>query len=318
MKIIRDIETIDKSYKGAVIVLGNFDGFHLGHRAIIAHAATVAKAEKRPLALMSFEPHPKEFLGNLLSKEPYKNMRIYSLRSKLLVAGELGVECVFLMRFNEKFAGLGAEEFIREVLVKKLSAKHVITGENFCFGKNRSGDKNLLAKFAGELGFGYTAHSQIYANDGAVISSSLIRDLLAHGKVREASSLLGRSYHISGRVQHGEKRGSQLGFPTANISLGRKLFLPKYGVYATRVQLENKIYNAVANLGVKPTFGNYAPNLEVHLFDTNENLYGKRLCVEFVDFIRDEQKFSALDELKTQIDIDCVAATKILSFEFRV
>jgi len=306
MQIIRDIEKLGETHKNAVIALGNFDGFHLGHRAIIAHAAEIAKAKNLPLTLMSFEPHPREFFA-----KDKAGLRIYDLRSKLAIAKEQGVEKVFLLRFDTDFASLSAEEFIRDVLVKKLSAKHIITGENFCFGKDRKGDKDFLAKFAEELGFAYTAHPHIEDESGKAVSSSAIRDFLAQGDLESANKLLVKKYHIQGRVKHGEKRGKTIGFPTANLSLN-KLFLPKFGVYAVRVFVDGVNYNAVANLGVKPTFGVFAPLLEVHIFDFSGDIYGKKICVEFIDFIRPEQKFSSFDELKVQIGKDVKTAKQIL------
>lgn len=310
MKIFRDLSHIPEEYKNCVVTLGNFDGLHLGHRAIINQAKTIAAAEKSPLALMTFEPHPREYFAR---EKTGNGIRIMSLRSKLESIKSLGVECVFLMRFNAALTNCSAHDFIKNILIGKLQARHVITGENFYFGKNRSGDKNLMAQQAGEFGFGYTAAKQVTGVDGEIISSSKIRNLLSHGKMDEAGKLLGSLYHISGRVKHGEGRGHKLGFPTANIALG-KLFLPCYGVYAVRVKIEGEstFRNAVANLGVKPTFGISAPLLEVHLFDYENDLYGKRLCVEFIEFIRAEQKFVSLDELKKQISLDCETAKQIL------
>lgn len=310
MKIFRDLAKVPAKYKHAVITLGNFDGVHLGHRAIISEAKTIANRKKSPLALMTFEPHPREFFSKENNKE---GMRIYSLRSKLIAIKSLGVESVFLVRFNERFTNLNAHDFIKNILVDSLQTQHVITGENFYFGKNRSGDKDLMIREAAAHSFNYTACPQVIGEDGNNISSSNIRSLLRTGDIKKAAVLLGRSYHISGRVKHGEGRGRTIGFPTANIMLG-KLFLPRYGVYAVRVQIEgqNETYNAVANLGKKPTFGINAPLLEVHLFGTTQNLYGKRICVEFIEFIRDEQKFPSLDELKKQIAIDCEKAKEIM------
>ena len=309
MKITRDVQNVSSDYQNAVIALGNFDGFHLGHRAIIAHAKAIAEAKNCPLALMTFEPHPRVFLG----KEPAKNLRIYSLRSKLVTAQELGMDIMFLIRFNAKFADLRAKDFIREILAKNLKVRHIITGENFCFGKNRQGDNQFLASKAAELGFGYTTHPQITDLKGNAISSSVIREFLANGEVKKATQLIGKPYHIEGRIKNGERNGRKIGFPTANISLA-KLFLPRFGVYAIRAQIEgqNAIYNGVANLGIKPSIGNFSPNLEVHLFDFAQDIYGKHLCVEFVDFIREEQKFASLDLLKKQIENDCVVARSSL------
>jgi riboflavin kinase/FMN adenylyltransferase len=315
VKIIRDIVDEDKNYQNAVVALGNFDGFHLGHRSIIADAKEIAKTTTGnfPLGVMSFEPHPRFFF----KKE--NNLKIYNMRDKLLVMKELEVDFVFMMRFNQEFANLSAHNFIHELLVKKLHVKHIVTGENFCFGKNRIGNNDLLAKEAAALGFGYTAHKQVCTANGEPISSSAIREFLAQGEVQKAANLLGKPYHITGRVQHGEKRGQTIGFPTANVSL-EKLFLPCFGVYAVRAKIEGKTktYDGIANLGIKPTFGNYAPCLEVHLFNTKQNLYGKRLVVEFVSFIRREQKFTSIAELKIQIENDSKQAKKVLNLENEV
>lgn len=310
MKIFRDITEISEEYQNAVIVLGNFDGFHLGHRSIIDEAKAIATVKKLPLALMTFEPHPREFLAKEKTAE---GLRIYNLRSKLFQIKSLGIESIFLVRFNEQFANLSADEFIKNILVDKLQVRHVITGENFYFGKNRQGDKNLLASYAENYGFKYLPCSNIRDENDTIISSSLVRELLKNGQVTRVAKLLGQPYHIISRVIHGEGRGHKLGFPTANISL-KKLFIPRYGVYAVRARVdgEDKIYNAVANLGIKPTFGINAPLLEVHLFDVQLNLYGKKLCVEFVEFIRGEKKFLSLNDLKAQIVVDCAKAKSLL------
>lgn len=310
MKIFRDLDKIPAAYKHAVIALGNFDGLHIGHRAILAKARDIAQAAGLPLAVMTFEPHPREFFSK---DKSLPKLRIYSLRSKLLAIKSLGVECVFLMRFNKKLTGINAHDFIREILVGKLQARYIITGDNFYFGKDRQGDKNLLEQEAGYLNFHYIAHPQIVDKNYNPVSSSNIRLLLSEGKIEEAEALLGQPYHIEGMVKHGQRRGHTLGFPTANISLS-KLFPPLYGVYAVRVKIDgqDKIYNAVANLGIKPTFGVNEPILEAHLFDTSQNLYGKRLCVEFMEFIRKEKKFLSLDDLKKQIIMDCDTARDIL------
>lgn len=304
MKIFRDLDKIPHKYKGAVITLGNFDGLHLGHRKIIEQAKKIAKDKVLPLAVMTFEPHPKEFFN----KEK-KKIRIHSLRQKLLVMKSLGVECIFLMRFNKKLTDLSPFDFIEDILVKKLHARYVITGENFCFGRNRQGDKNLLQYESVKFNFGYQAIEHVEDGVGNIVSSSGIRQFLAGGDIKKASKLLGHPYTIIGHVKRGEGRGGIIGFPTANISFGR-LFIPRHGVYAVRVTIEgkDKIYNAIANIGTKPTFGINEPLLEVHLFDLNEDLYGKILQVEFLEFIRDEQKFLSVDELKKQILTDCEKA----------
>lgn len=311
VKIFRDLSQIPEKYKNAVITLGNFDGLHLGHRAIISKAKTIAEKEECALALMTFEPHPREFFAKESSKE---GIRIYNLRSKLAIIKSLGVECVFLTRFNNRLTNLSAHDFIKNILVDMLSARHIITGENFYFGKNRSGDRQLMAREAMALSFGYTACPQVTDENDNTISSSAIRKLLKQGDMKKVALLLNRPYQINGRVQRGEGRGKTIGFPTANLALD-KLFLPRYGVYGVRARIEgtDKIYIAVANLGTKPTFGINAPLLEVHLFDITQNLYGKRIYIEFIEFIRDEQKFSSLSDLKGQIARDSEVAKEITS-----
>lgn len=302
MKIFRDLAQADTAYKNAVIALGNFDGLHLGHRAIIARAQHIAQAVRRPLALMTFEPHPREVLG--AKSAPH---RIYSLRGKLETAKALGVEAVFLMRFTTAFSTLPADAFIDTILHGQLDAHHIVTGENFYFGKGRGGDKVLLEQKTTQLGIGYTALPPVLDRVGRVISSSAVRTLLGESKVREAGELLGAPYHISGHVVHGEGRGRTLDMPTANIGLD-KLFLPRFGVYAARATVAGVRYKAVASLGVKPTFGQHAPLLEAHLFDTAQDMYGKRMTVELLEFIRPEETFTSAEALKIRMTEDCTVA----------
>lgn len=304
MKLTRDLANAPKN---AVIALGNFDGLHVGHRAIIAQAGRIADEKKRPLALMTFEPHPREVLAK--NAPP---LRIYSLRSKLAVIESLGVEWVFLLRFNAAFAATSAADFIHNILHKNLGAAHIVTGENFYFGQGRSGNKTLLENETAALGFGYTALPPVTGADGQMVSSSTIRTLLGEGNVAAAGALLGAPYHISGHVQRGEGRGKGLGFPTINLSLG-KLYRPRYGVYAVRATIDGKHYDGAASLGVKPTFGEFLPLLEVFLFDTSEQLYGKRADITFVDFIRPELAFDDVESLKTQMARDCEVVKTILS-----
>ncbi|MEZ5690103.1 MAG: bifunctional riboflavin kinase/FAD synthetase [Rickettsiales bacterium] len=314
MKIFRDISAIPEKYKNSVVVLGNFDGLHLGHRSIIEKARKIADSRNIPLTLMSFEPHPKEFLQKLKGNNrelAQEKIRIFNVRSKLSVIKSLNVEAIFLVRFNKEFSALRADEFIKDIIVNKLNAAYVITGQNFYFGKNRQGDKNLLAEKAALFGFQYEDCPQIMDDKNNIISSSAIRDLLNGGEVKKANKLLGQPYHIGGRVIQGNQQGRGLGFPTANIKIDN-LFIPLKGVYAVKAHIYDKNssgryvkYNAIANIGIKPTFGISKPVLEIHVPDININLYGKFICAEFIDFIREEKKFSSLEELKKQIAKDC-------------
>lgn len=311
MNIFRDISAIPPQYRDSVVVLGNFDGFHLGHRSILTDAQKIAAEEKLPLAVMTFEPHPREFFA---TKKAPNGLRISNLHSKLAQFAAFDVDYVLLARFNQSLADMSAEDFITNILVSKLQARYVITGDNFCFGKGRKGDKHLLASFALKHGFEYIACGHTEDENGVTISSSAVRNLLKDGNIKKVNALLGMPYNINGRVKHGESRGKTLGFPTANIGLN-KLFIPRYGVYAVKISIEGEReeFLGIANIGVKPTFGVSEPLLEVNIFELEKNLYGKRICVEFIDFIRDEKKFGSLEELKNQITLDCDMAKKILN-----
>jgi len=309
MQIIRDFSALTPKHKGAVVALGNFDGVHLGHRAILQNAIALAKQYNVPAAVMTFEPHPREFFA-----KDGKKLRITSFHSKVQSFADMGIELLFLVRFNARFASLSPESFVTDVLHRDLEAKHIVTGYNFAFGKNRGGDTAFLKMQAERLGFRFTACDAVQDTAGATISSSAIRECLAKGDIKKASALLGRPYSIDGKVRHGQQKGRELGFPTANLSLGR-LFAPRYGVYAVRFTAETQPhhqYTGVANLGIRPTFDLTEPLLEVHGFDMNRQLYGERITVELVEFLRDEQRFENIESLKSQIAKDCQHARSLL------
>lgn len=306
MNIIRDLAHCPSSCKGAVIALGNFDGVHLGHQSILAECVGLAKAHNAPAAVMTFEPHPRQFFS-----ASHQALRIYSLKQKIELLRDFGIGTLFMMRFNQALASTTADAFVEELLHKTLGVTHVVTGYNFAFGKGRAGNTQFLTEKARALNFGFTAHAQINTSTGKTISSSAIRAALTEGDTRTASAMLGRPYAISGHVLHGEKRGRTIGFPTLNLSLA-DLFKPRFGVYAARVVIDGARYNAVANLGIKPTFGTHAPLLEAHCFDFAREVYGKEARVQLVEFIREEQKFASLDALKHQIAKDGERAKELL------
>jgi riboflavin kinase / FMN adenylyltransferase len=307
MRIIRDLSACHEEFKGAVMALGNFDGVHLGHQAIFTHCVALARAERRPAAVMTFEPHPREFFSR-----DHAPMRIYPLRGKAMLIEECGIDALFVARFNKKLASTSAEDFIHHILHDSLRVQHVVTGYNFAFGKARQGNTAFMAQTAEKLGFGFTAHPPVLDAEGTTISSSGIRQLLLEGNVRKASAQLGRPYQISGRVRHGDKRGRTLGFPTANIALGR-LLKPKFGIYAVRLAVgrSNTWHNGVASLGIRPNFPT-DPLLEVHCFDVQRDLYGHRVRVELIEFIREEKKFADIEALKAQMAEDCAKAKSLL------
>ena len=308
MRIIRDFQSCPPESRNAAVALGNFDGVHLGHQSILNKAVSLAETENIPSAVMTFEPHPREFFA-----KDGKRLRISSFHDKVELFAGLGINTLFLVRFNARFASLSPTAFVDEVLCRELGVRHVVTGYNFAFGKGRAGDTAFLEAQAQQKGFGFTACPAVYSARGEAISSSAIRGFLTAGEVKKASALLGRPYTISGIVRRGQRNGHKLGFPTANVSL-RNLFTPRYGVYAVRFRIadDKGWHNGVANLGIKPTFGHTEPLLEVHGFDMNRDLYGQRISVELVEFIREERRFDGMEAVQIQIAADCGQARKIL------
>lgn len=308
MRIIRDLSGLPASCQHGVVALGNFDGVHLGHQAILNYARTLARTQHKPLAAMVFEPHPREFFNPAGPK-----LRIYPIRRKYELLRDAGIETLYALRFNDTLAKTNAAEFVSEILVRALAVDHVVTGYNFLFGHQRSGDKEFLNESAQRHGFQFTAHEPVCDALGTPVSSSRIREFLRAGDTASASTLLGRPYAICGRVRHGDKRGRQLGFPTANI-LAEGLFLPRFGVYAIAATLaDGSRHHGVANLGLRPSFDTQAPRLEAHLFDFNGDLYNQHISVELIAHLRDEQKFSALAELTAQITRDSESARNLFS-----
>jgi riboflavin kinase/FMN adenylyltransferase len=297
--------TIPPQATGArVLAIGNFDGVHLGHRALLERLVAEARRRGLPPAVMTFEPHPRELFAP--EQAP---ARLTSLREKLALLEGCGVEEVFLLHFSRKLAGLTAEEFIERVLVRGLAVRHLIIGDDFRFGKGRAGDFGML-QAAGQMhGFGVEAMHTIEIN-GERVSSSAVRDALGVGDLEHAARLLGRPYNISGRVVHGDKIGRKIGWPTANIQLKRKR-VALTGVFAATVSgLDKRHLPGAASLGVRPTLGQgLKPVLEVHLFDFDQQIYGAHVTVHLLHKLRDEMKFASFDELTAQIARD-VQATK--------
>lgn len=308
MRIIRHIEDIDDASRGASIAIGNFDGLHKGHHAVLATMQNHAEKLNAPRAIMTFEPHPRRFF-----RPDSPARKLYPLHHKLRLFQMLGIEVVYLLRFNAAFASLTASGFMQTILVDALNAKAVITGDDFCFGNQRSGNAQKLAAFAQETeSFAYQAVTAQKKED-VVYSSSTIRDYVRAGRVEDAASLLGRPYSIIGRVRKGAQLGRELGFPTANIMLP-DMCKPHYGVYAIRAILpDGTVHAGVANFGKRPTVDGATELLEVHLFDFSDGLYGLPIEVAFMAHLRGEQPFDSVDALKAQIAKDCDAARTILN-----
>jgi riboflavin kinase/FMN adenylyltransferase len=319
MRVFRHYEGLPPASQGSVIAIGNFDGVHRGHQAVIGDAVRRARANSHPSAVLTFEPHPRRFFRP--DTPPFLLTR---LRTKARVLAALGVDNLFVLRFNAALAAFSAEDFIDRILVEGLRASQVVVGYDFVFGKARRGNPDLLRDRLAARGIAAMVMPPVAAphaepdgdSEGLIYSSTGVRDALRAGDPRAAARLLGRPFEIEGRVRRGDARGRLLGFPTANIWLGDYL-RPALGVYAVKVRVDEVSAPAnltgVANLGLRPTFGGAEPRLEVHLFDFHGDLYGRRLAVELVDFLRPERKFEGIEALKAQIAADATAAKAALA-----
>jgi riboflavin kinase/FMN adenylyltransferase len=305
MRIFDDWRDLPPEARGASVALGNFDGVHLGHAKVIV-AAHAARPDA-PLAVLTFEPHPRAFFR---PDDPPCRLTLSEERAALL--GALGVRLIYELPFDHDFSMLSAEEFIAEVLARGIGARHLACGPDFAFGHRRGGDVALLAARAEALGIGLSIVPPLVDAEGP-ISSTRIRRLLQDGYPERAAALLGRPFAIAGVVAHGDARGRLLGFPTANIALGRHLE-PARGVYAVRVRLpDGTEHGGVANLGRRPTVGGDPESrLEAHIFDFSGDLYGQRLSVALLAFLREERKFAGLEALQAQIVLDAETARRML------
>jgi riboflavin kinase/FMN adenylyltransferase len=308
MRILRHHHTVPAEAKGAVVALGNFDGVHRGHRALIAEAARLAREGRRPLAALVFEPYPREFFRP--GDPPF---RLTDFRTKAELLSGLGIDYLIVLGFDASMAAMLAQDFVADILVKALGVAHVVVGADFRFGKGRGGDTAVLSYMGAMEGFGVTVFPPLIEN-GEKISSSQIRAALSAGKPGEAARLLGHWWSVEGHVAPGDRRGHTIGFPTANLKLERVL-QPAFGVYAVRARIAGLegTREGVANFGIRPTFAVPAPLLEVHLFDFSGALYGRAMAVDLVAYLRGERKFAGLDALKAQIALDSDEARRILA-----
>jgi len=303
MRLIRGLAHLEPFKRGSVLTIGNFDGLHLGHRAVIDKLAARGSALGLPTVAMIFEPQPLEYF--LKDNEPPRLMR---LREKAIAFAKLPIDHLLIVRFNQPFANSSAEQFIEDVLLAKLNIKHLVIGDDFHFGKARRGNFAFLQGYGQRYGFSVEATGSHYA-DGLRVSSTLIRDALAAGDLAKAERLLGHSYSVCGRIAHGDKRGRQLGYPTANIRMFRKT-TPVTGVFAvTMTGIDGLEFQGIANVGTRPTVdGGGKVLLETHLFDFNQEIYGRYVEVHFRHKIRDEIRFASLEPLKGQIKQDIIKA----------
>lgn len=310
MRIIRDYQFVESSDRGASVAIGNFDGVHLGHRAVIELARQAAP--DAPLGVMTFEPHPRAYFAP--TAPPFRLMSSEARASRL---EKLGVQYLYELNFNAALSGLSPQDFAQNVIADGLGLAHVVVGADFCFGKGRSGSADDLIRFGEKMGFGVTIATLVERGENTV-SSTAIRQALGDGRPRDAAAMLGHWHRIEGTVIGGEQRGRELGFPTANMSIDG-LHPPAFGVYAVLVDVldgpHQGSYQGAASMGVRPMFGQNQPNLETFIFDFSGDLYGATLSVALVEHLRPEEKFDTLDALISQMNTDCTRARNILSAE---
>ncbi len=307
MQRLRSSQPIPDAFRGGIVALGNFDGFHRGHQAVVGSAVAEARARGVPAIVATFDPHP---VRHFRPDTPPFRLTTLDQRQRLFAGA--GADAMLVLEFGAGMAGMTAEAFVSELLVAKLGIAGVVTGEDFVFGRGRGGNGAMLEAAAAAHGFGYTRVAPVLA-DGEPVSSSRIRAALQAGDCESATRLLTRPFAIEGVVQHGDKVGRTLGYPTANIDPGPYL-RPRYGIYAVTGRLtDGRLLDGAANIGVRPTFDPPKELLEPHFFDFAEDLYGQNIEVAFHAFIRPEQRFDGLDALSTQMARDCDAARAILS-----
>lgn len=306
MQVVHGYSHVPITARAATIAIGNFDGVHRGHRALISETVAKAKELGRASGVMIFEPHPREFFQ---PSEPL--FRLTPLNRKLALFEKLGLKLAFVQNFDQHFAQLSAQEFIERVLVAGLGVSHVIIGYDFYFGHKRAGNPQMLVEAGCNLGFGVTVVAPV-AEAGEVFSSSAVRVYLAQGDVKGATHVLGDTWRVQGKIVGGAKRGTGMGFPTANIPMPKGTALA-HGIYAVRAHVDGAVHNAAAYLGTRPTFDNGMPVLEVFLIDFTGDLYGHDMEVEFVDFIREDRKFHSAEALVVQMEEDVAKIRAVLA-----
>ncbi len=304
MRIIRDYSNCPQEAKNSVVTLGNFDGIHKGHGYILDQVKNFSTQQNLPSGIITFEPHPLKIL-----KQDKTPSRITPFVHKAELLKAYGIDNLFCIKFSEVFSKMTAENFVKDILVGALSVRHVVIGHDFIFGHNREGNPEYLRKMAAQYNFGFTEIAQVEDN-GTRFSSTRIREAVRKGDMETAEKLLGRPFSIRGKVISGEKRGAKLGFATANLAL-KEYIRPAYGVYTCVTVLDGKDYPGVANIGINPTFSIKKEVLEAHIFNFNQDIYGKKIEVQLKHFLRPEQKFKDVEELKIQINKDVRKAKEI-------
>lgn len=306
MELIRGLHNIRDKHKGCVLTIGKFDGVHLGHQAVISNVIAQARALGLPATVMVFEPQPEE----VFSPE-HAPARLSRLRDKYQQLKALGVDRLLCIKFDKRFASQSAQFFVEELLVEKLGIRYLVVGDDFRFGKGRQGDFAMLEAEGRQCGFTVVS-TQSFRLKACRISSTEIRQALAENRFDDAADMLGRPFCISGKVVHGDKKGRTIGFPTANVLL-KRCTAPVSGVFAVLVEVAGRWYPGVANIGNRPTVNGQRSQLEVHVFDFDQTLYGEFISVRLLAKLRDEQRFASFERLKQQIENDAQQARELLT-----
>lgn len=308
MKIIRGVHNIKKQKNPPILTIGNFDGVHLGHQALFKKVHKRAKEINCDSVVFTFEPHPLKILA------PEKcSLFLTTFSQKLMHMEKIGIDIVICADFTPNFAAQNQREFVKNILLETMNVKEIVVGYDFSFGHGREGSIGSLCEMGKEFGFTVDVLSPFEIN-GEIVSSSLIRDLISNGYVHKAACYLGRPYSLDGKVIKGFKKGSDMGFPTANIDAQENIF-PHTGVYAAKIFVHKKTFYGVVNVGYNPTFKRDRLSVEAHIFDFAENLYNEIVTISFIDKIRDEVTFSSTEKLKTRIQMDTIAAKEVFKGE---
>jgi len=306
MKIYRNIDEIKEPFPNACVTIGNFDGVHLGHQRLFDVVEQRAYHSRGTSIAITFNPHPLQVL------RPGGIKLISNCEQKIELIAMSGIDVLIIIPFNKEFAATSAVQFVDEILIQRIGVKQLFVGYDYAFGKGRTGDINFLRQQGEEKGFSVTV-IEAYYEDDVLVSSTKVRELVTAGKMVDTKELLGRHYQIRGEVQRGKQRGGkEIGFPTANLHVDEEDLLPKYGVYVCQVICDGKSYGGVINIGFNPTFSENKLVAETHIFEFNQDIYGKPIKVNLLHFLRDERKFSSIEELAAQIARDVIQAKEVL------
>lgn len=307
MEIFREIDAIDKTFPYACVTIGNFDGVHLGHQMLFAEVVQKAYRHQGTSVAITFDPHPLQVL------RPEGIKLISTCAQKIELIGHAGIDVLVIVPFTLQFAATPAVHFVDEILKRRIGVRELVVGYDYAFGKGRTGDIKFLQQQGREKGFPVTV-VDAHCENGMLVSSTKVREMIVEGRMADARRLLGRYYQIRGEVQVGKQRGSkEIGFPTANLHLEPEDLIPRIGVYVSQVICDGKCYGGVLNIGYNPTFGEEKLVAETHIFDFNQDIYGKPIKVNLLQFLRGEQKFSGVQELAAQIGRDVAQAKQVLA-----